>query len=40
MGQLATDLLIQLIESKRPVVDFRKRVLETQLQIRDSSTRR
>jgi LacI family transcriptional regulator len=40
MGQLATDLLIQLIESKRPVVDFMKTVLETQLQIRDSSTRR
>ena len=39
MGQLATDLLIQLIESKRPVVDFSKRVLETQLQIRDSSLR-
>ena len=37
MGQLATDLLIQLIESKRPVVDFSKRVLETQLQIRESS---
>jgi len=39
MGQLATDLLIQLIESKRPVVDFHRRVLETQLQIRDSSRR-
>jgi LacI family transcriptional regulator len=39
MGQLATDLLIQLIESKRPVVDFHRRVLETQLQIRDSSQR-
>ena len=32
-------LLIQLIESKRPVVDFSKRVLETELQIRDSSLR-
>ena len=40
MGQLATELLIQLIESKRPVVDFSKRVLETQLHIRDSSMRR
>jgi LacI family transcriptional regulator len=39
MGQLATDLLIQLIESKRPVADFSKRVLETQLHIRDSSLR-
>jgi LacI family transcriptional regulator len=39
MGQLATDLLIELIESKRPVVDFTRRVLETLLQIRDSSQR-
>src|SRR6201996_2386160 len=37
MGQLATDLLIQLIESKRPVTEFKKRILETELKIRDSS---
>ncbi len=37
MGQLATDLLIQLIESKRPVTEFKKRVLDTELKIRDSS---
>lgn len=40
MGQLATDLLIQLIESKRPVTEFKKRVLDTQLDIRDSSLNR
>jgi len=37
MGQQATDLLIQLIESKRPVTDFETRILSTQLLIRDSS---
>ena len=39
MGQVATDLLIQLIEARRPVTEFRKLVLDTQLQIRDSSRR-
>lgn len=39
MGQIATDLLIQLIEAKRPVTEFQKRVLDTELQIRDSSLR-
>ncbi|HMH22312.1 MAG TPA: LacI family DNA-binding transcriptional regulator [Puia sp.] len=37
MGQQATDMLIQLIESKRPLVEFEKRVLETELTIRESS---
>ncbi len=37
MGQQATDLLIQLIESKRPVTRFETRVLETALQVRASS---
>jgi LacI family transcriptional regulator len=37
MGQLATEMLIQLIESKRPVTEFEKRILETELKIRDSS---
>jgi LacI family transcriptional regulator len=37
MGQLATDLLIQLIESKRPVTEFQKKILDTELMIRDSS---
>jgi len=40
MGQIATDMLIQLIESKRPVTQFQKRVLETELKIRDSSRRK
>jgi LacI family transcriptional regulator len=39
MGQVATELLIQLIESKRPVTTFETRVLQTQLCIRDSSVK-
>ncbi|WP_317166138.1 LacI family DNA-binding transcriptional regulator [Chitinophaga sp. Ak27] len=31
MGQVATELLLQLIESKRPVKDFETRVLQTSL---------
>ena len=37
IGQIATELLIQIIESKRPVTDFETRVLDTQLIIRESS---
>lgn len=37
MGQVATELLIKLIESKRPVTEFEKVVLQTEIQIRDSS---
>ncbi|MEO5564234.1 MAG: LacI family DNA-binding transcriptional regulator [Chitinophagaceae bacterium] len=37
MGEIATDLLLQLIESKRPVTDFETKVLEPELIIRDSS---
>lgn len=37
MGEIATTLLLQLIESKRPVTDFETRVLAPQLLIRDSS---
>jgi DNA-binding LacI/PurR family transcriptional regulator len=33
MGQVATELLLQLIESKRPVKDFETRVLQTELII-------
>jgi len=40
MGQQATEMLVSLIESRRPVTQFEKRVLETQLQIRDSSQKR
>jgi len=37
MGEVATQFLLQLIESKRPVTDFETRVLSTELLIRDSS---
>ena len=39
MGRAATELLLQLIESKRPVKTFEKKVLPTQLFIRESSRR-
>lgn len=37
MGKAATELLLQLIESKRPVVQFEKRMLLPELIIRESS---
>ena len=37
MGEIAVDLLLQLIESKRPVTDFETRVLNTELLIRGST---
>jgi LacI family transcriptional regulator len=37
MGQVATELLIKLIESKRPVTEFEKVVLQTEIVVRDSS---
>ena len=37
MGEVATNLLLQLIESKRPVKDFETRVLSTELLIRGST---
>lgn len=37
MGQIATTLLINLIESRRPVTEFEKKVLPTQMLIRDST---
>jgi LacI family transcriptional regulator len=37
IGQNATELLIHLIESKRPVTEFETRVLKTELIIRESS---
>ena len=37
MGQTATELLIQIIESKRPVTDFETRILDTELFTRESS---
>lgn len=40
MGAVATQLLLQLIESKRPVTEFEKRVLSPELIIRDSSPKK
>ena len=40
IGQNATEFLIQMIESKRPVTDFENKVLDTELIIRESSLRR
>jgi len=37
MGEVATGLLLELIESKRPVTDFQTRVLPTEMQIRTST---
>jgi LacI family transcriptional regulator len=37
MGQTATRLLLEVIESKRPVKEFTRKVLQTQLIIRNSS---
>lgn len=37
MGETATTLLLQLIESKRPVTEFETRVLKTELFIRGSA---
>ena len=37
MGETATKLLLQLIESKRPVTDFETKVLSTELFIRGST---
>ncbi|HEX7847142.1 MAG TPA: LacI family DNA-binding transcriptional regulator [Chitinophagaceae bacterium] len=39
MGQVATEFLIQLIESKHPVSKFDTRVIDTKLIVRDSSTK-
>jgi LacI family transcriptional regulator len=37
MGQIATNLLLQLIESKKPVKEFERRILPTNLIIQASS---
>jgi LacI family transcriptional regulator len=39
IGQVATELLISMIESKRPVTEFSIKVLQTELVIRESSAR-
>lgn len=40
MGKDATELLLQLIESKRPTKEFEKRILTPELQIRESSMKK
>lgn len=39
MGEIATELLIKQIESKRPVQEFEKRVLQPQLFVRESTVK-
>jgi len=39
MGKTATEMLIQIIESRRPITYFEKRVLNTKMMIRESSAR-
>lgn len=40
MGEIATNLLLQLIESKRPVTEFETRVLSTEMLVRGSTPKR
>jgi LacI family transcriptional regulator len=40
IGEVAMELLLQLIESKRPVTDFETRMMNTELIIRESTKRR
>ncbi|MEO9021421.1 MAG: LacI family DNA-binding transcriptional regulator [Ginsengibacter sp.] len=40
MGKTATELLIQIIESKRPVTQFEKIILDTELIVRESSRKK
>jgi DNA-binding LacI/PurR family transcriptional regulator len=40
MGQIATELLISVIESKRPVTDFETRILETEMFFRESTEKK
>ncbi|WP_121357637.1 LacI family DNA-binding transcriptional regulator [Flavisolibacter nicotianae] len=37
IGQFSIELLIQMIESKRPVTEFQTKILETELVVRESS---
>ena len=39
IGQVATELLISMIESKRPVTEFENKVLQTEMVIRESSAK-
>ncbi len=40
MGRVATELLLNMIESKRPVTDFENIILHTELIVRDSSAKK
>lgn len=40
MGQTATELLIKLIESKRPITEFEKIILQTEVFVRKSSVKK
>jgi LacI family transcriptional regulator len=40
MGKDATELLLQLSESKRPIKEVEKRILTPELQIRESSVKK
>lgn len=40
MGKAATELLLQLVESKRPVKEFEKRIMTPELQVRESSLKK
>jgi LacI family transcriptional regulator len=40
MGKAATELLLQLIESKRPVTEFEKRILSPEFIVMESGRRR
>ena len=37
MGQTATELLLQVIESKKPIKEFTRKILETELIVRNST---
>ena len=37
MGEVSTKLLLQLIESKRPIIDFETKILSTELLIKGST---
>jgi LacI family transcriptional regulator len=40
IGQTATEMLIQMIESKRPVTEFETKILDTELILRESSMKK
>jgi LacI family transcriptional regulator len=40
IGQIAIEMLIQIIESKRPITEFETKILETELIIRESSQKK